>query len=185
VKPQVSPLTVQQAARRLGVTAPTLKYYEEQGLVAPERSKGRYRLYDETDMERFARILHLRSLGFSIRTIMAMLKQPLDYVAEKGNARYSASSLREIHGELSSQLKLLDERVAAVKRELAEVRKMREELRFDLEYVEGRLAGADVEDLLSMRRQSRALRALKNHATLTENSQTVSPGNRKSPAPKP
>ncbi|MDR8398404.1 MerR family transcriptional regulator [Paraburkholderia sp. USG1] len=169
VKPEASPLTVQQAARRLGVTARTLKYYEEQGLVVPGRSKGRYRLYDETDMERFARILRLRSLGFSIRTVMEMLKRPLDHVPEKGKARYSESSLREIHGELSSQLKLLDERVAAVKRELAEVRKMREELRFDLEYVEGRLAGADVEELLSARRQSRTRRATKNPGIPADN----------------
>ncbi|OCS51299.1 MerR family transcriptional regulator [Ralstonia pickettii] len=146
-----SPLTVQQAARRLGVTARALKYYEEQGLVAPERSKGRYRLYDETDIERFARILHLRSLGFSIRTIVAMINRPLDHVPEKGRARYSESTLKEIQAELSGQLKLLDERAAAAKRELAEVRKMQEELRLDLEYVEGRLAGEDVEALLSAR----------------------------------
>ena len=45
-------LTVSDAASRLGVTPRTLKYYEERGLVTPSRSGGRYRLYDEADLER-------------------------------------------------------------------------------------------------------------------------------------
>ena len=57
-------LTVSDAASRLGVTPRTLKYYEERGAVTPSRSEGRYRLYDEADLERFARILRLRALGF-------------------------------------------------------------------------------------------------------------------------
>jgi DNA-binding transcriptional MerR regulator len=56
-------LTVSDAAARLGVTPRTLKYYEERGLVTPSRSGGRYRLYDEAALERFARILRLRALG--------------------------------------------------------------------------------------------------------------------------
>lgn len=56
----------------------TLKYYEERGLVTPSRSEGRYRLYDENDLERFGRILRLRSLGFSLHGIVEMLKRPLE-----------------------------------------------------------------------------------------------------------
>ena len=70
-------LTVRDAADRLNVTPRTLKYYEERGLVSPTRSEGRYRLYDEDDLERFARILRLRSLGFSLQGITEMLKRPL------------------------------------------------------------------------------------------------------------
>lgn len=77
-------LTVSDAASRLGVTPRTLKYYEERGLVTPSRSEGRYRLYDEADLERFARILRLRALGFSLHGITEMLKRPLE---ETGDGR--------------------------------------------------------------------------------------------------
>ncbi|WP_175795422.1 MerR family transcriptional regulator [Burkholderia multivorans] len=147
----ISPLTTQQAASRLGVTVRTLKYYEAQGLVTPKRSKGHYRLYSESDLVQFARILRLKSLGFSLRTISEMLKRPLDQSSEDGRARYSLAALRDIHTSLSGQLQILDERVANARRELAEVNKMREELLLDLEYVEGRLAGGDADELLVAR----------------------------------
>lgn len=62
VKPAL--LTIRDAAERLHVTPRTLKYYEERGLVTPNRSEGRYRLYSEHDLEKFSRILRLRSLDF-------------------------------------------------------------------------------------------------------------------------
>lgn len=167
-------LTVQKAAKHLGVTARTLKYYEEQGLVAPTRSYGRYRLYDEADLERFGRILRLRSLGFSLRAISEMLKRPLDQASENGSARYSESSLREIHGELQNQLKLMDDRLAAAQRELSEVRKMRKELRFDLDYVEARLAGGNLDELLAARSKSTGQPPFSPRAITEEVDQTVS-----------
>lgn len=81
-------LTVRDAAERLGVTPRTLKYYEERGLVTPSRSEGRYRLYDAADLERFARILRLRALGFSLHGITEMLKRPLEPAGD-GRRRYS------------------------------------------------------------------------------------------------
>jgi DNA-binding transcriptional MerR regulator len=147
----ISLLTTQQAASRLGVTARTLKYYEAQGLGTPKRSKGCYRLYSELDLVQFARILRLKSLGFSLRTITEMLKRPLDQSSEDGRARYSLAALHDIHASLSGHLQTLDERVANARRELAEVNKIREELLLDLEYVEGRLAGGDADELLAAR----------------------------------
>ena len=87
-------LTVRDAAGRLGVTPRTLKYYEERGLVSPTRSEGRYRLYDEQDLQRFGRILRLRSLGFSLQGITEMLKRPLEPV--EGKQRFSTESLRQM-----------------------------------------------------------------------------------------
>ncbi|MEX3628471.1 MAG: MerR family transcriptional regulator [Burkholderia sp.] len=106
-------LTVRDAAERLGVTPRTLKYYEERGLVKPSRSKGRYRLYDEADLDRFARILRLRAIGFSLHGITEMLKRPLEPAGESGGRRrYSEASLRDIHAELAAQVARLDERIA-------------------------------------------------------------------------
>ena len=148
-------LTVRDAAERLGVTPRTLKYYEERGLLTPSRSEGRYRLYDENDLERFGRALRLRSLGFSLHGIVEMLKRPLEKT-EAGHNRYSPDSLAEIRQGLQQQLDAIDTRIDSVRRELKEAQAVRAELRLDLDYVEARLAGQPADALLEQRSKASA-----------------------------
>jgi MerR family transcriptional regulator, repressor of the yfmOP operon len=153
-------LTVRDAAERLNVTPRTLKYYEERGLVSPTRSEGRYRLYDENDLERFSRILRLRSLGFSLHGITEMLKRPLE-PTEGGRNRFSTESLKEIRDALTQQVGALDIRIEAMRRELKEAQTLKGELSHDLDYVERRLAGENADTLLQQRREAHAKRAQK------------------------
>ncbi|QDQ83865.1 MerR family transcriptional regulator [Paraburkholderia megapolitana] len=148
-------LTVQDAAKQLQVTPRTLKYYEERGLVTPTRSEGRYRLYDDADLERFARILRLRSLGFSLQGITEMLKRPFER-HENGRSRLSDESLREVRDALTQQIDALNTRIDAVRRELKEAQALKTELSRDLEYVERRVAGESVDVLLEQRRNALA-----------------------------
>ncbi|CAM2173286.1 MerR family transcriptional regulator, repressor of the yfmOP operon [Paraburkholderia sacchari] len=143
-------LTVRDAAQRLNVTPRTLKYYEERGLVTPTRSEGRYRLYDEHDLEQFARILRLRALGFSLHGITEMLKRPLESL-DDGRRRYSQESLQQIADALAQQIDTLDARIAAVRRELREAQTVRTELAGDLDYLRRRLAGVPSETLIDER----------------------------------
>lgn len=144
-------LTVRAAAERLGVTPRTLKYYEELGLVLPARSQGRYRIYDEEALARFDRILQLRSIGFSLQAIAEFLKRPLE-AAQNGSMQLSTESLHSIRVALCEQLRTVDLRIAAVRRELSETLDLRKELESDLAYVEGRLAGEPIDTLLEQRR---------------------------------
>ena len=143
-------LTVRDAAERLNVTPRTLKYYEERGLVSPSRSEGRYRLYDEHDLEQFSRILRLRALGFSLHGITEMLKRPLEQAGE-GRRRYSQESLQQIADALAQQIDTLDTRIAAVRRELKEAQTVRAELADDLDYLQRRLAGEPSDQLIEQR----------------------------------
>jgi MerR family transcriptional regulator, repressor of the yfmOP operon len=143
-------LTIRDAAERLNVTPRTLKYYEERGLVTPSRSEGRYRLYSEDDLDKFARILRLRSLGFSLQGITEILKRPLDAVHE-GRSGYSMASLRDIESALSQQLESIDARIAGVRRELKEAQAVRGELSDDLEYIRRRIGGEKQDDLVKER----------------------------------
>lgn len=147
-------LTIRDAAERLQVTPRTLKYYEERGLVTPSRSEGRYRLYSEQDLERFARILRLRSLGFSLQGIVEMLKRPMETLGE-GRTGYSSASLREIEQALSQQIEAVDARIAGVRRELKEAQAVRKDLADDLDYLRRRIAGESKEALLQERLAAR------------------------------
>ena len=71
-----SPQTVSigEAAARSNVKVPTIRYYEQIGLLpAPPRTDGNRRLFGEEDMGRLAFIRHARELGFDIAAIRALL----------------------------------------------------------------------------------------------------------------
>lgn len=148
-------LTVRDAAARLDVTPRTLKYYEELGIVVPLRSEGGYRLYEQADLDKLARVLRMRSLGFSLPVITAMLQQPMEAPTEGGRPRLSNASLKALRETLTEQLGTLDTRVAQVRRELKEAALLQAQLRRDLDYVERRLAGEPVEEALAQRRKER------------------------------
>jgi len=59
-----------EAAKRSGVKVPTIRYYEQIGLLAaPARSDGNRRHYDASDLHRLTFIRHARELGFEIDAI--------------------------------------------------------------------------------------------------------------------
>ncbi|RNJ46883.1 MerR family transcriptional regulator [Mesorhizobium erdmanii] len=61
-------------SRRTGVKVPTIRYYEQMGLVAaPERSEGNQRRYSRQELERLAFIRHARDLGFAVEDIRALI----------------------------------------------------------------------------------------------------------------
>ena len=63
-----------EASRATGVKVPTIRYYEDIGLIsAPSRSAGNRRLYDTDDLRRLAFIRHARELGFDVEAIRALL----------------------------------------------------------------------------------------------------------------
>jgi MerR family transcriptional regulator, repressor of the yfmOP operon len=69
-------LRIQEVGAALGLTARTIRYYEELGLLTPAaRSEGDYRLYDEDDVERLRFIKDLRDeAGFSLAEISQLLE---------------------------------------------------------------------------------------------------------------
>lgn len=59
-----------------GLTARQIRYYDEVGLVFPERTKGNQRLFSEEDVARMKKIKELLEQGYTIEAIKAKLKQP-------------------------------------------------------------------------------------------------------------
>jgi len=49
-----------EVARRVGVSASALRLWEQQGLVRPARSSGRYRLYSDADLVRLRHVRRMR-----------------------------------------------------------------------------------------------------------------------------
>lgn len=100
------------AAERSGVKVPTIRYYEQIGLLAPPgRTDGNRRLYGQAEVNRLAFIRHARELGFeldAIRTLLRLQDDPdqscADADAIAGNrlddVRLRIASLRALEAEL-------------------------------------------------------------------------------------
>jgi DNA-binding transcriptional MerR regulator len=67
-------VSIGEASRRCGVKVPTIRYYEQIGLLpAPPRTEANRRTFDPGDLRRLAFIRHARELGFEIDAIRTLL----------------------------------------------------------------------------------------------------------------
>ena len=67
-------MTIGDAARRSGVSAKTIRYYESIGLIRPASRHGNnYRAYRDQDVEFLRFIQRARGLGFSLKEVDALI----------------------------------------------------------------------------------------------------------------
>jgi MerR family transcriptional regulator, glutamine synthetase repressor len=59
------------AERLTGLTARQIRYWEQHGLIAPNRTKGRQRLYSEADLIRLKEIKRLLADGMTMERVKA------------------------------------------------------------------------------------------------------------------
>lgn len=63
-----------EAARQSGVKVPTIRYYEQIGLLSPPpRSRGNRRHYGAAELRRLTFVRHTRELGFEIEAVRTLL----------------------------------------------------------------------------------------------------------------
>jgi DNA-binding transcriptional MerR regulator len=106
--------SVTELARDLGVTPRTVRFYEDQGLVSPQRA-GNTRVYSYRDRARMILILRGKRLGFTLRDI----KEFLDlYVVDTTQIE----QLQLLSTKVRSRIALLEEQRAAVEQTLVELK---------------------------------------------------------------
>jgi len=64
--------TISDLSAEFGVTARALRFYEDEGLISPER-RGTQRIYSHRDRARLAWILRGKRVGFSLSEIREMI----------------------------------------------------------------------------------------------------------------
>ncbi|SOB87265.1 DNA-binding transcriptional regulator, MerR family [Sphingomonas guangdongensis] len=64
--------TITDLSAEFGITARALRFYEDEGLIAPER-RGTQRIYSARDRARLAWILRGKRVGFSLGEIREMI----------------------------------------------------------------------------------------------------------------
>jgi MerR family transcriptional regulator, repressor of the yfmOP operon len=109
-------LRIHEVAAALGVTARTIRYYEELGLLTPAaRSDGDYRLYDDDDVERLRFIKGLRDeAGFSLTEISQMLEDEAARARNRDRFR-STTDVAERRAIIDDALGRVDRQVSSLR----------------------------------------------------------------------
>ncbi|PWI13194.1 MerR family transcriptional regulator [Streptomyces sp. Act143] len=94
-------LDIGEVARRAGVPASTLRYYEEKGLITPVGRRGLRRQYDPGVLERLALIALGRTAGFSLDEIARVFAPDGRPDIDRGMLAAKAEELEERMRELA------------------------------------------------------------------------------------
>lgn len=77
-------LSIGQVAERTGLASSAIRYYEDEGLVRPDRNTAGQRRYASADIRRLSFVMLSQKLGFTISEIReAMSPLPLDRAPTK------------------------------------------------------------------------------------------------------
>jgi len=121
-------MTIGQLARRVGMRTSTLRYYEEQGLLAPSRrNDAGYRLYAPQAEQVLRFIQRAQRLGFSLSDIQILLH------AERENKRKAVQILSNGAEILESLLDVAEKRYLALERQVTEILILKHELKLFLQ----------------------------------------------------
>lgn len=83
-------MQIASVSHQTGVPTSALRYYEEQGLLAPaRRTEAGYRLYDCSVLGRVGFIKRAKALGLTLREIQQLLRQPAGPESDTARLRHA------------------------------------------------------------------------------------------------
>ncbi len=121
--------SITDLAEEYGVTLRTIRFYEDRGLLTPER-RGTTRVFHPRDRVRLGLILRGRRLGFSLGEIATIVDM---YDAEPGEA----GQLRYLLEQIDVRRTELEQRRKDIEETLAELDEVERRCREDLEGLHG------------------------------------------------
>lgn len=98
-------MNIGQASQRTGLSAKTIRYYEDIELVKPARAESGYREYAKADLHRLAFLQRSRSLGFTIEECRLLLSLYED--KHRASADVKAIALKKL-SEIDRKVKELN-----------------------------------------------------------------------------
>ncbi|MER6566120.1 MerR family transcriptional regulator [Streptomyces sp. NPDC001093] len=107
-------MRISELARRAGVTAKAVRYYESLGLIAPQRLPNGYRDYGEDDVRHVREIRTLHRLGIPVERTRPFLECLAAGRAHADDCPASLASYREAIDELTGRIESLTARRATL-----------------------------------------------------------------------
>ena len=107
-------MNIGEAARLSGLPPKTIRYYEEVGLIKPNRSANGYRNYLDRDIHMLRFLQRSRSLGFSIEDARRLLSL-------YGNDKRRSGDVKQLASRRMADIDRKIEELQSLKRALAEL----------------------------------------------------------------
>ncbi len=125
--------SIAEIARDLGVSHRTVRYYEDLGLITPER-RGTVRVFHPRDRVRLQLVLRGKRLGFPLDEIRRIVDMYDEHPGEAGQLRY-------LLGQIGSRRAELEQRGRDVDAALAELAELERRCRAELGRPSARTGG--------------------------------------------
>ena len=116
---------IQEVAKELGLTMRALRFYEDKGLIAPQRV-GTTRIYGKREVARVRLVQRGRRLGFTVREIREFLDL---YDVDPEHVEQMRRFIKRVRERLAE----LEQRRAALEETIAELRQLERETIANLE----------------------------------------------------
>lgn len=138
---------IDEVATECNLTKRTIRYYEEIGLLTPQRSEGNTRLYTRDDIERLKKIISARDvLGFSLQElqryieVMEMLRGQRERYRNITDLQERRQQLQQIDITLGEQLEMMESKMNTIQSFKQEAEELRQQVREGLERLSGEKA---------------------------------------------
>jgi DNA-binding transcriptional MerR regulator len=119
--PSTECFTISQLARELNISTRSIRYYEEKGLISPQRTQGNQRIYSRRDRARLKLILRGKHFGYDLNEIAEMIGHTNVDVDEseqiKKSLQYGEKKLSEIRDRIT-ELEKLEQELNTIKAKL-------------------------------------------------------------------
>ncbi|MBB1256254.1 MerR family transcriptional regulator [Streptomyces sp. OF3] len=115
---QARHMQIGEVAERTGLSLRTIRHYEDVGLVTPSaRSKGGFRLYTESDVDRLMVIRRMKPLDFSLEEMRELL-EIIDRIAAADDGQSADDERQRLRERLHSYQKVADARCEKLRAQL-------------------------------------------------------------------
>lgn len=113
--------SISELADELDISTRAIRFYEEKGLISPERTKGNHRIYDKRDRTRLKLILRGKRLGYSLDEIAEMIGMADFDMDEERQLKkayaYGKKKLKEINSRME-ELEILKQDLLTVQEKI-------------------------------------------------------------------
>ena len=101
--------TISHLAKEFGITARSIRFYEEKGLLNPSRTEGSHRLFDKKDRTRLKLILRGKRFGLSLEEISEILGSATADFNEAEQVRTALKHFKAVLKDLESRKSGIEE----------------------------------------------------------------------------
>ena len=97
--------TISELASELDISTATIRFYEEKGLISPQRTRGNQRFYTKKDRARLKLILRGKKFGASLNEIAEMIGLADSQINEINQIEKSLYYLEKKYAEVEAHIK--------------------------------------------------------------------------------